>query len=378
MRLVVLGLSVTSSWGNGHATTYRGLLRGLARLGYRTLFLERNVPWYEENRDTPRPIGCEVGLYQTLAELENVYADEVRNADAVIIGSYVPDGVEVARWVLSNARGATFFYDIDTPVTLARLEAGDTEYLAADSIPKFDAYLSFTGGPTLDFIERELGARRALPLFCSAEPDWLAPVDVAPSREMGYLGTYSEDRQPGLDELLLEPARRLPAKPFVVGGPCYPKELVWPDNIERMEHVAAREHAEFYCSQRYTLNVTRADMRRLGYSPSVRLFEAAACGVPVISDRWPGIQDFFEPDGEILLASTAEEVLGYLSGIPEDRRKAIGDRARKRFLKEHTGARRAAQLDGYVKAARSAARAAARGEPFVSHRPLTMPESAGE
>jgi spore maturation protein CgeB len=359
-RLVVLGLSITSSWGNGHATTYRGLLRGLAGLGYRTLFLERDVPWYANNRDNPRPAGCEVRLYDSLDELERSYADEVRHADAVIIGSYVPDGAEVSRWVLETAKGPTFFYDIDTPVTLAALKSGDADYLAATSIPEFAAYLSFTGGPALRFIERELGARRALPLFCSAEPDWLVPPETAAWRELGYLGTYSADRQPGLEELLSEPARQLPSREFVVAGPSYPKELEWPPNVVRIEHVGAREHPAFYGSLRFTLNVTRADMKRLGYSPSVRLFEAAACATPVISDRWDGIDQFFRPGTEILLADSADEVRLLLERTPEERRQAIGRRARERVLREHTGAKRAAQLDSYVQAARSTLRTAAR------------------
>ncbi|HVW27136.1 MAG TPA: glycosyltransferase [Polyangiaceae bacterium] len=378
-RLVVLGLSITSSWGNGHATTYRGLVRGMSRIGYRTLFLERNMPWYEQNRDASNPVGCEVALYESLAELERLHAEEIRRADAVIVGSYVPEGVEVARFVSATARCPTFFYDIDTPVTLARLAAGDTEYLAAEAIPRFDAYLSFTGGPTLDFIERELGARRALPLFCSADPDSLAPAQGMPARELGYLGTYSDDRQPGVNELLVEPALRLPEKRFVVGGPCYPKEISWPPNVERIEHVAPGEHARFYGSQRYTLNVTRADMKRLGYSPSVRLFEAAACAAPIITDRWQGIEEFFEPGREILLASTANEVMSFLEEIPEHERRAIGARARRRFLKEHTGQRRAAQLDGYIRAARSAAtRITARVSTFKSHESVAIPENPGD
>ncbi len=214
-------------------------------------------------------------------------------------------------------------------------------------------------------------------MFCSADPDLLRPVAGPPARELGYLGTYSADRQPTVDELLVSPARRLREKQFVVGGPSYPEEILWPENVERLEHVAPGEHAEFYGSQRYTLNVTRADMKRLGYSPSVRLFEAAACAAPVISDRWEGIEDFFEPGREILLASTADEVLDCLTRIPEDERRAMGARARARFLREHTGTRRASQLDGYIKAARHGARCVARPGASKPHE-SAVSEGAGD
>ncbi len=362
LRIVVLGLSISSSWGNGHATTYRALVRGLARLGHRVLFLERDVPWYAENRDAPRPDGCEVGYYASLTELERAYRSEVRHADAVLVGSYVPDGTLVARWVVSTAQGLRVFYDIDTPVTIARLRAGNEEYIGRDTIPRFDAYLSFTGGPTLRTIEREFGAALALPFYCSADPSRYAPSGDRPTIDLGYLGTYSADRQGGLEELLFEPAQRWPAGRFVVAGACYPETVVWPENVTHSVHVAPAEHAKFYGAQRFTLNVTREDMRRAGYAPSVRLFEAAACATPVISDVWEGIEAFFEPRREILLAGSNEEVLDYLRRLGEDERREIGRRAQKRVLGEHTGEHRAKQLERYLRdLPRSSARAARGG-----------------
>jgi spore maturation protein CgeB len=347
MKVVFCGLSITSSWGNGHATNYRALVRELSARGHEVLFLERDVPWYAAQRDLPEPPWGRTELYGSLEELER-HAGEVAAADLVVVGSYVPEGVRVAGWVLRLAGGAVAFYDIDTPVTLGKLRRGDDEYLSPDLVGRFDLYLSFTGGPTLEVLEEEFGARRALAFHCLVDPEAYRPRQATPRWDLGYLGTYSDDRQPLLERLLLEPARRSPAAEFAVAGPQYPDGIEWPGNVERIEHVPPGDHPGFYASQRFTLNVTRAAMREAGWSPSVRLFEAAACAVPVISDRWDGLEAIFTPGEEILVADTAEDVLGFLAGCGEDRRLAIGERARARVLAEHTAARRCEQLEEEV------------------------------
>jgi spore maturation protein CgeB len=310
------------------------------------LFLERDVPWYASQRDAPGT----AELYASVDELQERFADAVREADLVIQGSYVPDGVEVGEWVTEIAGGATAFYDIDTPVTLAKLEAGDGEYLSPELVPRFDLYLSFTGGPTLDRLEHEYGARCARPLYCSVDPSAYGPLPGTPRRwSLGYLGTYSDDRQPTVEALLSEPARRLPDDAFAVAGPQYPPQLAWPPNVERIEHLAPPEHPAFYAAQAFTLNVTRADMIRAGWSPSVRLFEAAACATPVISDWWDGLDAFFEPGRELLVAEDADDVARFLRETPEEERRAIGERARERVLAGHTAERRAEELEGYVR-----------------------------
>jgi spore maturation protein CgeB len=353
VRLVVLGLSVTSSWGNGHATTYRGLLREFARRGHEVTFLERDVPWYAAHRDLPRPAFCAARLYRDLDELRSGEpAGLVASADAVVVGSYVPDGVEVARWALDTAQGGLVaFYDIDTPVTLAKLARGDHEYLEPALVPRFGLYLSFTGGPTLRRLERELGSPMARALYCSVDERAYRPPqgDAPPPRwDLGYLGTYSADRQPKLEELLLRPARLWPEGRFAVAGPQYPDGIAWPPNVGRAEHLAPPEHPAFYAAQRLALNVTRADMVAAGWSPSVRLFEAAACGVPVVSDAWEGLASLFRPGEEILLAETAEDVLRHLRDLPEERLRAVGAAARARVLAGHTAAARASELEAHL------------------------------
>lgn len=348
LDLVILGLSITSSWGNGHATTYRGLVRELERRGHRVRFLERDVRWYASRRDLPEPPYGETVLYGDLDELQSQGASAVAQADLVIVGSYVPEGVAVGQWVIETATGATAFYDIDTPVTLAKLARGDYEYLHPDLIPRYDLYLSFTGGPTLDRLEETYGSPRARPLYCSADPSLYYPEDRPHDYDLGYLGTYSDDRQPPLERLGLEPARRWPEGRFIVAGPQYPDSVVWPPNVERVDHVPPEQHRAFYNRQRFTLNITRADMVAAGYGPSVRLFEAAACATPIISDPWEGLGSFLQLGKEILVSRSPEDTLRYLREVPEEERRAMGERARARVLAEHTAAHRAETLEGYA------------------------------
>jgi spore maturation protein CgeB len=348
VKLVVLGLSLSSSWGNGHATTWRALLKEFAARGHDILFLERDVPWYAEHRDFDAADYCELAFYDELAGLDR-WRTRIAAADAVIVGSYVPDGVAVGRFVQEAATGVTAFYDIDTPVTLAKLARGDFEYLSPDLIPGYDLYLSFTGGQTLRRIETQYGSPAARALYCSVDPDAYPPLDVPKRWDLSYLGTYSPDRQPTLEHLLIAPARALTDRRFVVAGPQYPADIDWPANVERIEHLPPQDHAAFYAASRWTLNVTRADMITAGWSPSVRLFEAAACAVPVISDRWQGLDSLFAPAREIMLADTAEDVVALLTGSADPH--AIGRAARARVLDGHRAADRAAELETYLREA---------------------------
>jgi spore maturation protein CgeB len=348
LDIVMLGLSITSSWGNGHATTYRGLVRELAARGHRVLFLERDQPWYADSRDMAAPPFGRTALYAGLEQLRNEHADAIRDADIVIVGSYVPDGIAVGEWVTGTALGATAFYDIDTPITLTTLASGSCAYLTSELAARFDMYLSFTGGPTLDRIAHELGAPMVRPLYCSVD-EQLYFAEPHPMRwALGYMGTYSDDRQYALERLLLEVARESREASFIVVGPKYPEHIAWPPNLKRVTHLAPERHRAFYNEQRFTLNITRAAMLESGWSPSVRLFEAAACGTPIITDEWNGLDDFFARDEEILVASRTADVLRMLHDIPEPERLAIGARARRRVLSEHTAAHRAAELESYA------------------------------
>ena len=356
LRLVVLGLSLSSSWGNGHATTYRALLRAFAARGHEVLFLERDVPWYAAHRDLSDPDFCEFALYADLDGLEQ-HRGAIESADAVIVGSYVPDGIAVGRRVLAWAGGIRAFYDIDTPVTLASLEAGTCAYLDAGQIGAYDLYFSFTGGPSLRRLERDHGSPAARALYCSVDPDAYPPLAGEKPYDLSYLGTYSPDRQPTLERLLIEPARRAPDLRFAVAGPQYPDGIDWPGNVTRIDHLPPEDHPAFYGRSRYTLNVTRADMIAAGYSPSVRLFEAAACATPILSDTWAGLDTILVPGREILCPEDPDAVLGILRDRPEAERRRIGEAARAAILARHSAAHRAAELEAHLREA--AARRAA-------------------
>jgi spore maturation protein CgeB len=348
LRIVILGLSITSSWGNGHASTYRSLVRALAARGHDVLFLERDVAWYASNRDLPHPPFGRTVLYSDLGDLDRRCSRDVERADCVIVGSYLPDGITVGDWVFATSRKITAFYDFDTPVTLGALERDRCEYLAARQIPRYDIYLSLTGGPALRRLEREYYAPRARPLYCSFDPGEFYPVPADARWDLGYMGTYGLDRQPRLDALLLQAAASEPQRSFVVAGSSYPAAADWPSNVERIEHLPQSAHRMFYTAQRFTLNLTRAPMLRLGHSPSVRLFEAAACATAIVSDTWDGLETFFVPGREILVADTTDDVLRLLRDLPDDERQLIGARARARVLRAHTPQHRAVELEQYV------------------------------
>jgi spore maturation protein CgeB len=347
LNIVVIGLSITSSWGNGHATTYRCLLRGLAQRGHRILFLERDVPWYAKNRDLSHVPYANVKLYCGLDELRDTYRDAIRQADLVIIGSFVPDGAKISHWMLEEAKGVTAFYDIDTPVTLEKVEAGNCEYLTRELIPRYNLYLSFTGGPALAELERVYGARLARPLYCAVDPDDYFPEEKTPRWDLAFMGTYSVDRQASLHRLLISTAKQAPELKFAVAGSMYPADIEWPKNVNRIEHLAPGDHRHFYNSQTYALNLTRIQMIRAGYSPSVRIFEAAACGTPILSDFWPGLDEFFVPGKEILVVRSTDQVLRALQEIPEEQRRTIAEKARITTLAHHTGEIRSRQLEEY-------------------------------
>jgi spore maturation protein CgeB len=348
LRIVIFGLSITSSLAKGHATTYRGLVRELTARGHEVLFLERDLESYASNRDLPHPPFGRTELYSSVKELKQRHSGVVREADFVIVGSYVPEGIAVGEWVTRTAQGATAFYDIDAPVTMANLIKGKVDYISAALIPRYQLYLSFTGGPLLLYIEKHYGSPMARPLYCSADAKLYFPEERALKWDLGYMGAYSEDRRAALDRLLLEPARRWGEGQFAVAGPQYPRSIRWPQNVKRLTHLAPGKRRAFYNSQRFTLNVTDASLVAEGFSPSRELFEAAACGIPIISDDWQGIETFFKPDEEILISHSGDETLIYLEEISELDRRRIGYRARERVLAKHTARYRALELEGYA------------------------------
>ena len=360
MKIVFFGLSITSSWGNGHATTYRSLAKGLHLLGHEVVFFEKDLEWYRDNRDCPAPDYCRVVVVEEWPTASQLIRNELLDADAAIVGSYVPEGAALIDLLLDSAVPVKAFYDIDTPITVARLrEQGGTSYLRAEQIHGFDIYFSFTGGPMLDTLRREFDARHAVPLYCSIDPShYRRRVGGRYACDMSYMGTYAPDRQPKIDEWLIAVAQNLPLKKFIVAGPQYPRSVHWPGNVQRIQHLNPRWHPHLYSSSRLTLNVTRRDMMRAGYSPSVRLFEAAACGAAIISDSWPGVEEFLEPGKEILLATSQQDVCRSLECGDEELR-AIGQAAQVNVLERHSNRQRALELEKEISGVESKAAASA-------------------
>jgi spore maturation protein CgeB len=342
-RLVIYGLSLSSSWGNGHAIPFRGLCRELADIGWEITFFERDVEWYRSNRDVRCAEYCDLRFY---TDWRSETTQAVTSADAVLVGSYVSDGASIVDWLSATDR-PLLFYDIDTPITLTALnELGRTDYVRGDQIPRFETYFSFTGGPALVELERRWGSPHAEALYCGVDPLVYHPAPAEPrfASLLGYMGTYAADRQPRLEEYLFRTAERRPKDRFLLAGPQYPTMRL-PPNLDHIIHLYPREHAAFYSSSLATLNLTRDAMRAYGWSPASRLFEAAACGACIISDNWPGLERILEPGREVLLADSRGDVEAHLDALSPQLRTAIGTAARERVLAEHTFAHRAAQVN---------------------------------
>jgi spore maturation protein CgeB len=353
MRMVIFGLTVSSSWGNGHATIWRALCGALARKGHQVTFFERDVSYYAQHRDLQKTEGYELILYPRWEEIASDAEDAVASADAAIVTSYCPDGRAASEMILQAEAPLRIFYDLDTPVTLERLRCGEeVDYIPVCGLAPFDLVLSYTGGRALEELCQRLGAQRVAPLYGTVDPGIYQPVqhDAHYASDLSYLGTYASDRQSTLEELFLKPAKRCPRKKFVIGGAQYPEQFPWAENIWFVRHVPPPQHPAFYSSSRLTLNVTRAAMAEMGYCPSGRLFEAAACGTPVISDWWHGLDSFFDPGKEILIATTAEEVEEALMKDPGELQE-VARAARNRVLSEHTAERRCHELLGFLEEA---------------------------
>lgn len=348
MKIVIFGLAITSSWGNGHATTYRSLLKALARRGHTMHFVEKDVESFRNNRDLPHPEFCAVHLYDQWQESARSLLRLSKDADVVVIGSNFPDAIAATAALFDSGFEPVIFYDLDTPITMAQLRAhGSATYLDGAHIPHYAAYLSSTGGPVLRELEESFAARCAVPFYCSVDPEICRPTPIRMEYrcELSYLGTYAADRQQKLMRLLNEPARSMRQARFIVAGAQYPKTVDWLPNVDRIIHLNPSQHPAFYSSARFALNLTRDSMVEAGYSPSVRLFQASACGTAILSDAWKGLDHFLTPGREVLLPRDAYEVTEILRNFPEDERRRLGLNARERILAQHTASHRAMQFE---------------------------------
>jgi spore maturation protein CgeB len=354
MKIVVFGLTISSSWGNGHATLWRGFARASVARGHRFVFFERDTPYYAMNRD-PYPEYGETVLYEAWDSIRREAARALSDADVAIVTSYCPDGIAAGALICEASGPVAVFYDLDTPVTLAKLARGEeTTYIGPRKLADFDLVLSFTGGPVLDTLRDELGARRVAPLYGHVDPDQHHRTAPHPQyiSDFSYLGTYAADRQNALDRFFVEAARARPRSKFMIAGAQYPLDFPWTDNIHFVRHLPPAEHSAFFSSSGMTLNITRADMAANGWCPSGRLFEAAACGTPIVSDSWEGLDHFLAAGSEVLVVRTASEALAALD-LDDATKQRIGRAARDRVLAEHTSAVRLAEFERHVSAARA-------------------------
>lgn len=358
MKLTIFGLTLSSSWGNGHATPYRAIVRALGAAGHRVTFFEKDVPYYSAHRDLPAPDYCKLHLYRTWDEVRALALKEADDSDVVINASYCPEGARIIDEVLDLSGPLKVFYDLDTPVTLARLrEEQRVDYLRADQLREFELVLSWTGGGALQELRDRWQVRTARPLFGCVDPDTYCRESPRAEFEcaLSYMGTFARDRQEKLDKLFLEPSRRRRDLRFLLAGSLYPWDWQWGQNVKKLEHVAPADHPALYSSSRCTLNITRADMAQSGYCPSGRFFEAAACATPIISDWFEGLDHFFTPGEELFISHSAEDTLAALNE-PQEALQKKASRARQRTLDEHTGTHRAQQLLRYCEEARSQSR----------------------
>ena len=347
MKIVIFGLTISSSWGNGHATLWRGLCKHLARAGHSVVFFERDVPYYAGARDLHELPGGQLRLFSSWDDVLPLARSDIRDADVAIVTSYCPDAIAATELVLAEGRAVPVFYELDTPVTLAKLMAGETvPYIGPRGLRDFGLVLSFTGGSRIcDEFRDRLGAGNVRPLYGHVDTDIHRPVPSQPHyrADLSYLGTYSQDRQRTLEALFVEPARNRQDRRFLIGGAQYPEDFPWSPNIYFVQHLPPSEHASFFASSRLTLNVTRRAMVEMGWCPSGRLFEAAACKAPLLSDDWPGLDEFFVPGQEILIACDAKDTLAALT-MADAELQHIAGRAYERTMDQHTSDKRAAEL----------------------------------
>ncbi|HKN83882.1 MAG TPA: glycosyltransferase [Pyrinomonadaceae bacterium] len=354
MKITFFGLTISSSWGNGHATLLRGLFKALSARGHHVAFFECDVPYYAAHRDFIEQPGVELHLYRDWNETVATARSIVAESDVAVVTSYCPDGIAASELVASSNVNLRVFYDLDTPVTLEAVQKREQlAYIGPRKLLDFDLILSYTGGAALTALEDQLGARRVVPLYGSVDPTIHHPAPPRSSYEadLSYLGTYAPDRQDLLEGLFLRVAQQLPERRFVLGGSKYPIDFPWQPNVWYVQHVPPAAHAAFFCSSPLTLNVTRAAMARMGYCPSGRLFEAAACGVAIVSDDWEGLETFFEPEVEIIVARSTNDVIEAMQ-LPHDELARIADAGRRRVLESHTATHRAIELENILNATR--------------------------
>lgn len=352
MKLVVFGLTVSSSWGNGHASVWRVLVPALAARGHDVTFFESDRPNFAAHRDLPELPGGRLVLYRAWDDVRPHAARELAEADAGIVTSFCGDALAAAE-LLGESNALRVFYDLDPGVTLDPLQLGRVNHLGFSGLADYDLVLSSAGGSALDELQTHRGARRVAPFYPSVDPAVHRPVTPHGRffADLSFLGDYTADQLEMLEKILVQSARLARYRRFLIGGAHYPAELPWPPNVVILPDVPPDRHAAFFSSSRLTLNLTRPGRKLWGHCPTARLFEAAACGAPIASEWWDGLEQFFAPQTEIHVARSAEDVTRLLE-LSDAELVLTGRHARARVLAEHTADHRAAELERLLERAR--------------------------
>lgn len=347
MKIFVFGSSITSSYWNGAATYYRGIYKNLAALGHDITFAEPDIYKRQQNRDTHDVSYVEVIVYQTPRDLGRMLS-LAADADVVIKHSGVgAEDETLERRVLECASDNTqvAFWDVDAPATLARVETNPDDPFRK-LIPEYDFIFTYGGGSPVIEHYRNMGARNCHPIYNALDPDTHHPAacDPAIACDLAFVGHRLPDRERRVEEFFLRAAESAPEFSFVLGGEGWAGKAV-PKNVRKIGHVATGDHNRVNCSARMVLNINRESMANVGYSPPTRVFEAAGAGACLITDAWAGVDTFFNPDAEILIAHSAEDVVEMLRAIDPQQARGIGESMRARALRDHTYALRALEVD---------------------------------
>lgn len=362
MKIAFYGSSLLSSYWNGAATYYRGILKALAAHGHQITFYEPDAFDRQANRDIDPPEWATSVVYPATEEGLRSVLTEARHADVVVKASGV--GVfdaELIAGIVAHARpdALKIFWDVDAAATLDEIRA-DPDHPVRAALPNLDMVLTYGGGPPVVEAYEALGAARCIPVYNAVDPDTHHPVapDDRFACDLAFLGNRLPDREARVEQFFLAAAAALPDQSFLIGGSGWHDKHM-PANVRHLGHVGTADHNAFNCTPRAVLNIARDSMAAVGFSPATRVFEAAGAGACLITDYWEGIEQFLVPGEEVLVAHTGHDVADLLADLTAERARAIGDAARKRVLAEHTYELRAKQVDELFRAHAEQAKVAA-------------------
>jgi spore maturation protein CgeB len=359
MKIAFYGSSLLSSYWNGAATYYRGLLSDLARRGHSITFYEPDAFDRQQHRDIEPPDYAKVVVYPATEEAVRTVIAEAAQADVVVKASGVGvfDDVLLAGVIAASRPGAIrMFCDVDAPATLAELRA-NPDHPMHRALPVLDLVITYGGGPPVIEAYEGLGARRCVPIYNALDPTTHHPVPADPrfAADLSFLGNRLPDREARVETFFLDAAARLPQRTFLIGGNGW-QDKGMPSNVRHIGHVYTREHNAFNTSPKAVLNIARDSMASVGFSPATRVFEAAGAGACLITDAWVGLEMFLKVDEEVLVARDGADVAAHVEALTPERAKAIGEAGRARILAEHTYERRGAELDKLLRSEAAAKR----------------------